>query len=226
MAKTVEKILELIGFWGADELKRLQTKFTKMGNGIENDAVKSKLSALYSEDEIDTLKKAVEILRGTKSKIEHAKEVKARQEKEWHKQMDIQIRQARDLLRNVVAELSFTDKVSLYLNSGLHASRPRKVMSITKNLESRSYNSLANSINSSVNQWINNKAHDLASDAIDSRSFKGIPITKELVDSIVEELTRLPIEISGIVKEIEAAAAANDFLRGVLSNITDKSKEG
>lgn len=67
-------------FFDAEGLKRAQTKFTKTANAIKKEAVNGRFNILYTQEEIETLSKAVAILRNTTDKIQHAKEVKAREE--------------------------------------------------------------------------------------------------------------------------------------------------
>jgi len=76
-----QKILELLKYHNSADLRNVQTKFTKTANSIKRDAVQSRLSALYTGQELEILTQAASILINTKNKIEHAKEVKAREEK-------------------------------------------------------------------------------------------------------------------------------------------------
>jgi len=80
MSEETKQILELLKWHSSDDLKRVQTKFTKTANSIKNDAIHSRLSVLYTDKEIETLNAAAGILANTKSKIVHAKEVKKREE--------------------------------------------------------------------------------------------------------------------------------------------------
>jgi len=85
MDDKTKKILELLKYHNASDLKSIQTKFTKTANAIKREAVQSRLSILYTDKELDILTQAAEILTGTKRKIEHAKEVKEREEKRLEK---------------------------------------------------------------------------------------------------------------------------------------------
>lgn len=80
MGSNVEEILELFKFYSASELKSLQTKFTKMGKGIHREAIDGKISAIFTFEQKEALKKAAGILLDAKLSIEHAKEIKARAE--------------------------------------------------------------------------------------------------------------------------------------------------
>ena len=87
-----QQILELLKYHNSADLKNVQTKFTKTANAIKRDAVQSRLSVLYTDKELEILTQAAAILVGTKNKIEHAKEIKAREEKRLE-QLDKEYRQ-------------------------------------------------------------------------------------------------------------------------------------
>ncbi len=81
----IDTLLDLHQFYTADSLKKLQTKLSKLSNGIINDGVESRIAVLFSKEEIETLKKAAAILRSVKSKVEHAKEIKTREEQHYER---------------------------------------------------------------------------------------------------------------------------------------------
>lgn len=87
MDEKTEHILELLKWLNADELKKVQTKFTKTANAIKADAIEGRLKALYDDKELDVLRQAVSILNDTKRKIEHAKEIKRRDEQARDKRL-------------------------------------------------------------------------------------------------------------------------------------------
>jgi len=74
------QILELLKWHTAEDLKRVQTKFTKTANAIKNEAINSRLSVLYTAEELEMLNNAAVILSKTKNKIERAKDVKKKEE--------------------------------------------------------------------------------------------------------------------------------------------------
>ena len=76
-----ETILEVYKFYGAQDLKQLQTKLTKTANGLLRDTVNSRIAPLFTDKETETLIKAAHILKGFRNKVEHAKEAKAREER-------------------------------------------------------------------------------------------------------------------------------------------------
>jgi len=80
MPDTTE-IMKALKWWSAERFKTLQRKLTAAKNTIQNEALSPNLRPFFSNDEIDTLKKASQILETVKTKIEHAKEIKAREEK-------------------------------------------------------------------------------------------------------------------------------------------------
>ena len=80
MADTTE-IMKTLKWWNAERFKTLQRKLTAAKNTIQTEALSPNFLPFFSADEIDTLKEAVRILGSTKRKIEHAKEIKVREEK-------------------------------------------------------------------------------------------------------------------------------------------------
>lgn len=80
MADTTE-IMNALKWWNAERFKTLQRKLTTAKNTIQNEALSPNLRPFFSNDEIDTLKEASRILGTVKTKIEHTKEIKAREEK-------------------------------------------------------------------------------------------------------------------------------------------------
>lgn len=81
-------LLEVLKWWNSDRFKSLQRKLTTASNTIRKEALSREFRPFLNDDEIDTLEKATAILSGVKSKVEHAKEIKARKEREWKLKMD------------------------------------------------------------------------------------------------------------------------------------------
>ncbi len=72
---------EVFQYWSSEKFRKLQATLTKTANTIKQDALHYRMTPLLNHDEINTLKKAAQILLNFKLKIEHAKEIKAREEK-------------------------------------------------------------------------------------------------------------------------------------------------
>lgn len=73
-------IINALKWWNADRFKSLQRKLTTARNTIEKEALSSNLRPFYTDEEIGTLKEAARILGSVKRKVEHAKEIKGREE--------------------------------------------------------------------------------------------------------------------------------------------------
>lgn len=97
-----KSITEALSWFTAERFKSLQRKLTTARNTIQNDALSSQLRPLYSEDEIRTLNEAARVLGSVKSKVEHAKEKKAREEAARDRHLEQCKRQRRGLLVNAL----------------------------------------------------------------------------------------------------------------------------
>ena len=80
-------IKEVLKYWTAERFKSLQRKLTTAKNTILKDALSRELEPFYSQEEIETLTRAAGILGSVKRKVEHAKEVSAREEKEFERHL-------------------------------------------------------------------------------------------------------------------------------------------
>jgi len=80
-------IKDLLKYWTAERFKSLQRKLTTAKNTILKDALSRELEPFYSQEEIETLTRAAGILGSVKRKVEHAKEVSAREEKELERHL-------------------------------------------------------------------------------------------------------------------------------------------
>lgn len=80
MDQDTQNLIDALKYFSADRTKSLQTKLTKTANAIEKDGLSVELRTLLSDDEQATLAKAANILRSIKGKVEHAKEIKQREE--------------------------------------------------------------------------------------------------------------------------------------------------
>lgn len=74
-----DKLMELLSIYSADSLRAEQGKLTTVGNQLERLA-KSRLSGLFSQDELMALQRSIELVRSVGRRVEHAKEVKKRRE--------------------------------------------------------------------------------------------------------------------------------------------------
>lgn len=96
-----QDFIEALKYWSADRTKALQTKLTKTANSIENDGLSVQLSKILTDDEQATLRKAATILRSVKNKVEHAKEIKQREEArrkaEWERRQKLILDRCHDL---------------------------------------------------------------------------------------------------------------------------------
>lgn len=80
-------IKEVLKYWTAERFKSLQRKLATAKNTILKDALSRELEPFYSQEEIETLTRAAGILGSVKRKVEHAKEVSAREEKEFERHL-------------------------------------------------------------------------------------------------------------------------------------------
>lgn len=87
MADTKE-IMEALSWFTAERFKSLQRKLTTARNTIQSEALSSKLKPFYSDEEVKTLEEAARILGSVKRKVEHAKEIKSREEAETDRHLD------------------------------------------------------------------------------------------------------------------------------------------
>ena len=81
MTETTD-IIKALKYWNAERFKSLQRKLTTAKNTIQNDALSTQFKPFFSDDEVRTLAEASRILGSVENKIAHAKEIKAREEKE------------------------------------------------------------------------------------------------------------------------------------------------
>jgi hypothetical protein len=105
MADTKE-IMEALSWFTAERFKSLQRKLTTARNTIQKEALSSKLRPFYTDAEIETLNEAARILGSAKRKIEHAKEIKAREEAARDRQLDACKRQRLALLSSALPKPS------------------------------------------------------------------------------------------------------------------------
>lgn len=79
--KDVQGILEAMKYTKAEDLKTIQRKFSTASNTILDEALTERRKGFFSQNEQDALREAARILNSFKNKIEHAKEIRAREEK-------------------------------------------------------------------------------------------------------------------------------------------------
>lgn len=79
--KEMRELLDALKYTSSDRFKAVQRKFSTARNTISGDALSQPYAALFTESEKETLREAAEILGAFKNKIEHAKEIRAREER-------------------------------------------------------------------------------------------------------------------------------------------------
>jgi hypothetical protein len=77
----VQGILDAMKYTRSDVLKTIQRKFSTASNTIKDEALTERRKGFFTLEEQETLRSAARILDSFKNKIEHAKEIKAREEK-------------------------------------------------------------------------------------------------------------------------------------------------
>jgi len=115
------KLIEALKYWTADRFKSLQRKLTTASNIIRKEALSPSFRPFLSEDEKETLEKAAIILSNVKRKVEHAKEIKARKEREWTLQVEHCRAQRKGLFEEFIPN-SGRDLLLLRFAIGLHHS--------------------------------------------------------------------------------------------------------
>lgn len=80
--KSGSELLEALKYATSDRLKSVQRKLTIARNTITGDALTRPYDAFFSENDKEVLRQAANILGQFKNKVEHAKEIRAREEKE------------------------------------------------------------------------------------------------------------------------------------------------
>jgi predicted type IV restriction endonuclease len=80
MADTTD-IIKALKYWNAERFKKLQRKLTTARNTIDKEALSIQLKPFFTDEEKQVLSEASRVLGSVKRKIEHAKEIKAREEK-------------------------------------------------------------------------------------------------------------------------------------------------
>lgn len=118
MDKRADEILDLFKYYQAKELKALQAKFTTFGNGIKREALGGKISALFTLEQKIILKEAADILNGVKHSIAHAKEIKARKERDFKMNLEACLHQRKKLVDEYLPKGK--DLLLLRLAVGLH----------------------------------------------------------------------------------------------------------
>lgn len=81
MDASTKEVIDVLSWWTAERFKSLQRKLTTASNTIRNDALSSQFKPFLDHEEIETLQNAAKILSRVKDKVEHAKEIKARNER-------------------------------------------------------------------------------------------------------------------------------------------------
>lgn len=96
-----KKLLEALSYWNAERFKTFQRKLTTAANTIASEALAPSFKVFLTADEIHTLETSLQILKGVKGKIEHAKEVKARAEKKRKHFAEAAYKAGQELWENV-----------------------------------------------------------------------------------------------------------------------------
>lgn len=109
---------DLLTYLSADRVRKLQTKLTRVGNGIKNDVLDDlRVRQLFTSEELAALQLAATALTSAKAKIEHLKEKKVREEKilEAHVR-DTKLKAARAVRSlSIVQPAGYMDKERLLL---------------------------------------------------------------------------------------------------------------
>lgn len=79
--KAVNELLDALKYASSERLKAAQRKFTVARNTITSDALSYSYKPFFSTKEQEVLEEAARILGDFKNKIEHAKEIRAREER-------------------------------------------------------------------------------------------------------------------------------------------------
>ncbi|POP52600.1 hypothetical protein [Zhongshania marina] len=82
--KSGSELLEALKYTTSDRLKSAQRKLTSARNTITGEALTHPYEAFFSENDKEVLRQAANILGQFKNKVEHAKEIRAREEREWN----------------------------------------------------------------------------------------------------------------------------------------------
>lgn len=103
MADTTD-IMKALKYWNAERFKTLQRKLTTAKNTIQNEALSTQFKPFFTDDEINALAEASRILGSVKNKIEHAKEIKVREEKARDLRLADYKRQRLSLLEAIIPQ--------------------------------------------------------------------------------------------------------------------------
>ena len=124
MTETTD-IIKALKYWNAERFKSLQRKLTTAKNTIQNEALSAQFKPFLSDDEIKTLTEASRILGSVKNKIAHAKEIKAREEKERDLRLADYKRQRLSLLAAMIPKPEGSEEIKR-LKKQLHEISPFK----------------------------------------------------------------------------------------------------
>lgn len=103
MADTTD-IIKALKYWNAERFKKLQRKLTTARNTIDKEALSIQLKPFFTDEEKQVLSEASRVLGSVKRKIEHAKEIKAREEKARDLQLADYKQQRQALLAGLKAQ--------------------------------------------------------------------------------------------------------------------------
>lgn len=111
---TTKDVLDAFTFTSAESLKSEQTKLTRTANQVFG-VTTGRLKGLFSEDELETLRKAGALLNNIKRRVEAAKEAKERQEKEAERLRKLNSEKSGRLLDTHIPDSEADSKTKLQL---------------------------------------------------------------------------------------------------------------
>ncbi len=110
-----QELLELLKYFKSEDLKNEQTQLTKTANKVR-DTANGRLGALFTDDEKQTLRDAATLLTSLKTRVEHAKEIKAREEARKEKELKESLAASRAVINAAFPDSdSTTDRLDVLL---------------------------------------------------------------------------------------------------------------
>lgn len=111
---TTEQILIALRYFTADEMRQEQKKLTATSNQLRELAI-GKLRGIFSPDELDTLKQAAALVASLGARVEHAKEIRSRDEKRQKAQAEARSRRIAEAVAKLIPKPACTPQALLYL---------------------------------------------------------------------------------------------------------------
>ena len=215
-----QEILELFKLYSANEMKSLQTKFTNMGKGVKSEALDGKISAIFTLEQKEILEQAASILMSTKSSIEHAKEIKARAEREQERAIKIAKTEATTYLKELVSDLSLAEKISLIFSDRMQVGWPYSDTNvILETAKGERRGNLDRDFRGAVDDWINSISDSMAWDSLPDSFGEQIEITKEVAFQRVEKAISKADRYQVLADEIMQIVKSREFLDSVKKDL-------